>query len=205
MGNGVAGVRDQGGRRITRNERGQATIEFALTMILILGYGFFFIQLSLAFAWGNYIQYATFMSARAFLSSGPSEQDQAERARTVILQTLKMGDATKDRLPSVAIGIEGEDRFGSGVAGFSVDPPPEPQFIRDNRASSWNEGIRYTFRSRIFMMPLKGSGDSPSRNANTVTLTAESILGREPSYQECIQYMSQYGAVGTGVLIDNGC
>ena len=56
------------------------------------------------------------------------------------------------------------------------------------------------------MVPLTGKSKFPSPNANTVTLTAESILGRDVTYEECMSYMQvNFGAVGKEVVIDNGC
>jgi len=53
---------------------GQSTVEFALTLILLMGLILFYLQLTLVFSYGNYVQLRTFMSARAFLSSGPDRK-----------------------------------------------------------------------------------------------------------------------------------
>lgn len=187
------------------SESGQATVEFALTLVLLMAFILFVLQLSLVFAWGNYIQYATFLSARAYLAAGDTRADQAERARAVMERMVKKpGFAGLDRYPMLAKGEDGQDAMGGQVAGFSVDPPP--QFDPTTRANSWMEGVRYTFRSRIFMMPLTGRERASSDGKEgSVRLTSESFLGRDPSHQECIEYMEQFGAIGKDVVIDNGC
>lgn len=188
-----------------KSEQGQATVEFALMMTLLLGFTFFFFQLSLVFAWGNYVHYATFMSARAYLSAGPTRQDQIDRAKTVASRTLKRGAGMSDvdRFPSIAKGV------GAGeLTGLQINPPS--QFNPSDRAYSWMEGVRYAFRSRLFLIPFAGSSSdnaAPQRqlaggqaaSANAVELTAESWLGREPAHDECVAEMEKKG------IWDNGC
>lgn len=190
-----------------KSEQGQATIEFALSLILIMGFIFFYIQLALVFAWSNYIHYATFMSARAYLSGSVNREDQEERARKVIVKMLKKGEsrAGLDRFPSVARGVGGD-----GLAGFYVRPPKE--FNPSIRNFSWLEGVRYAFRSKLFLIPFGGSskesndGGKNEKSVNEISLTSESWLGREPSYAECINYLSKKAKEAvTEVVIDNGC
>jgi hypothetical protein len=161
---------------------------------LLLGFSFFFLQLSLVMGWGNYVHYATFMSARAYLSAGPSKADQKERATEVIVRTLKRGPAAPgtDRLPALAKGQ------GGAPAGLEVDEPEN--FSHDTRGYSWLEGVRYTFRSRLLLVPFAGSSanDAKGRSVNSVTLTSESWLGREPAEDECLSRMN-------GRFFDNGC
>lgn len=177
-------------RRKRSNQSGQATVEFALTLLLLMAFILFYLQLSLMFAWGNFVHYATFMSARAYLSAGPSLSDQQERARNVIVRMLKRkGSSGTDRIPFIAKGEGGTD-----VAGFLVDPPSE--FNPTDRNSSWMQGVRYTFKSRVFLLPLAGKIDG---SVNSVTLTSESWLGREPTYEDCAVFMDNLG------ITDNGC
>jgi hypothetical protein len=189
-------------------EEGQSTIEFALTMILLLGFVMFYFQLSMIFAYGNFVHYATFMSARAYLSAGTSREDQRERARDVIVKTLKKnaGMSGTDKFPSIGYskGYPGD----MDIPGFQVDPPSG--YIADDRKSSWRQGVRYTFQSKLFVLPLAGFGKGINKKidpaqlnagkatANRVVLTSESWLGREPSFQECQGEMGSW-------MYDNGC
>jgi hypothetical protein len=183
------------------NESGQSTVEFALTLILLLAFMLFYFQLSLVLSFGSYVQYATFMSARAYLSAGPSREDQATRARDVIVQMLKKsaGQSGMDKFPAIAKG------FGQGdPAGFNVDPPS--QYNPTVRDFSWMQGVRYTFKSKLFMLPLAGSGsagrqEKASMSAlNGLVLTSESWLGREPPDDECRNDMGK-----NAWFFDNGC
>jgi hypothetical protein len=199
------------GRKRREDQSGQATVEFALTLILLLSFTLFYLQLSFVFAFGNFVHYATFMSARAYLSAGPSRDDQVERAKNVITRMTKRSTALAgiDKFPSIARGTGGGD-----PAGFQVDPPEA--FSPQDRNSSWMEGVRYTFRSRLFLIPLGrstaggggGAARGPAsggrgRDVNGVTLTSESWLGREPNFDECGTDMSR--KLSGIAIFDNGC
>jgi hypothetical protein len=189
--------------RIKRKETaqlGQSTIEFVLTMVLLLSFLLFYFQLSMIFAFGNFVHYATFMSARAYLSSGPSQGDQRSRARDVIVLLLKKsaGQAGVDKFPHIAKGVGAGD-----PGGFTSDRPS--QYNKGDPTLSWMEGVRYTFRGKLFLIPLGGMGkgaqdDSGTGPVNSITLTSESWLGREPAYDECVGDMGK-----VGWFYDNGC
>ena len=175
-----------------KDEKGQSTVEFALTMILLMAYLLFFFQLSMIFGFGNFVHYATFMSARALLSSSSGLEDQKSRSRQVILAMVKKsaGEAGVDKFPSIAKGT------GEG------DPPGYQVVMGSpagNSGSDWMIGVRYAFKSKLFMIPMGGPGKGSS-SANSVTLTSESFLGREPPDDECRSMMGKVKG-----LFDNGC
>jgi hypothetical protein len=169
---------------MSETESGQATLEFFLTLMLFLAVTFFFAQTSLVFGWANYIQYATFMSARAYQSGGPDEADQRARAERVLNRMLKRQGGSADRIPALAKGVSTE------IGGW------DGEFRPGVRASSWAEGVRYKFRSRVFVIPLPGFD-------GRVELTSESWLGREPSSAECKAYMED--GHPRPWIYDNGC
>jgi hypothetical protein len=185
-----------GRKRGSEGEGGQSTVEFALTLMFLMSFVFFFFQLSMVFGVGNYIHYATFMSARALLASGPSQEDQFARARDVMIAMVKSQDGNGDRFSTVAKGTgEGEPkglRIGKGE-----------QYSPDDAALSWEQGVRYRFRSRLFVIPFgRKPAQDGERSPNVVTLESQSWLGREPAYDEC-----QAEMVGReqGWAFDNGC
>jgi hypothetical protein len=186
-------------------EKGQSTVEFALTLLLLMGVVLFFMQLSLVFGVGNYIHYATFMSARAYLSAGPTPDDQVKRAKDVIIGTLKAGQTleNRDRFPGVARAEAGD----SGLTGLDIG---DSHFQQGQRDLSWLQGVRYTFRSRLFLLPLganpsqgqngqNGQGPSGSKG-NTLKLSSESWLGREPAENDCLSVLQPLEGI-----YDNGC
>ncbi len=191
----------------SKSESGQSTIEFVLSMVFLLSFILFFFQLSFVFAFGNYAHYATFMAARALQSAGGTPEDQTERAKSVIIQTLKLseGFAGVDRYPSLAKGIGGsQDLRGADIGEFR-GTKEEFQFDYTDKSKSWLEGVRYTFRSKLFLMALKpadtaASGPGSVDNEGGFQLTSESFLSRDPSYQECTTFMGTVAGE-----FDNGC
>lgn len=181
-------------RQSKKSESGQSTVEFALTMILVSGFMFLFFQLSMVMGMSSYVQYATFMSARAYLAAGPDREDQRTRARTVIQQMLKAsGNAAQDRLPSIIKGDGGND---GTVTGLNFDDDN----YKPVRDYSWLQGIRYSFKGRVFLSPI-GRGGTTKANLPTLSLTSESYLGREATTEEC---RSEMKSRGDGIY-DNGC
>lgn len=178
------------------HESGQSLVEFALAIFLVFGLLFFFIQLALVLSWGNYVQYATFMSARAYLSGGMNKGDQLQRAKDVLTRTVKRGSASNaDRFPMIAEGFQGDD---DTVKGASIGGGPT--FDPGNYDLSWMQGVRYTFRSRLFVLPIGRPGATPDASKGQAVLTSESWLGRDPTYQDCLATMRQLKG-----QIDNGC
>jgi hypothetical protein len=172
-----------------RCEQGQSTLEFALTLLLLLSFVLGFIQLSLVFGYANFVHYATFMAARAQQSAGLNADDQFRRSRDVIVKLLKRAESQPnlDRWPTLGKAVGNGEIKGTQLA-------DDPRFSTDP-ATNWLQGVRYTFRSRLFMIPVGGD-----QSTNEITLTSESWLGREPNYEDC---MSQ--GFGGERLIDNGC
>ena len=176
-------------------EEGQATVEFVLALVMMMSFVLFYVQTALGLAWANYVQYATFMSARAYLSSGPNETEQADRAKRVAVQMLKRkGSAGVDRFAFISKGEGGSDSDAKGLSVGQGD-----QFKENDPDFSWMQGVRYRFKSRLFMMPFPGS-DAGKGSDNTLMLQSESWLGREPSVDECKSYMTSVKG-----YYDNGC
>lgn len=181
---------------ISAGEEGQSTIEFALVLFLLMSFLLFYVQLALMMGYGNYAHYATFMAARAYLSAGPSQADQIQRAQTVIVRMVKKGPGQEgvDRFPSIARATGDGDPTGVQIAA------PD-NFDPGDRNLSWLQGVRYSFKSRLFLIPLgTGSGAAASVSNSAVTLKSESWLGREPDYDEC-----QMDLKPKAGIFDNGC
>lgn len=173
-------------------EEGQSTIEFALTIVLVMGFVFFYVHLSLVFAFGSYVQYATFMSARAYLAAGKTKQDQEDRAKRVLARAVKQGEnsAGQDRWPFLGQGEGGAPQgVKIGTAG---------EFDRYDPNSAWQEGVRYTFKTKLFFF---GLGGGPALE-DGLKLTSESWLGREPTHDECVDFLTNQTG---GAIFDNGC
>ncbi len=155
-------------QQVRRAQQGQAMVEFLLSLIIIISFFFFYVKLSAVFAIGNYIHYVTFMSARAYLSSAPSQENQRENAESV-LSTLIVG---KWR---TLIKAKGGDSTvtGAHIGGGSF-------FQNDPTQGAWNQGTTFRFVTSVGLYPW-----NKVANPVQLDLTSESWLGREQSTQEC--------------------
>jgi hypothetical protein len=181
---------------------GQSTIEFALTMILFLAFILFYFQMTMVLAFGSFVHYATFMGARAYLAGGKVQSDHSQRAQDYIILMLKksIGQSGVDKFPGIARATGGTGE----LTGLSIDPPE--QYNPTDVNWSWLQGIRYTFKAKLFLIPLAGTGAAANADLATVNaliLTSESWLGREQTYYECQTSMN--GTAGNGWFFDNGC
>jgi len=172
-------------------EEGQAVIEFVLALVFLMAFMAFFVKLALMFALGNFAQYATYIGSRAYLSAGKTQDDQTQRAQEYMTYLLAKNPESPGapRFPAAGIGQGGGTPSGATIGTGSF-------FRADDRDFSWQEGVRYEFRSRLPMMLLS------DRNDDLVTLVSESWLGREPTFDECWQDIeTRVGAT----FVDNGC
>ncbi|MBL7714790.1 MAG: hypothetical protein JNL01_04930 [Bdellovibrionales bacterium] len=109
---------------------------------------------------------------------------------------VKRGGGGGDRIPFLARGQNGDSGDGISIG-------EGPNFLADKKDFSWLEGVRYSFRSRIFLMPLGSrnpSSSAPDSAQQMLELTSESWLGREPNEDECVDLMNK-----EKWIFDNGC
>jgi len=141
-----------------------------------------YVQVALSFGLANYIQYATFLASRAYLASRTTEQKQIEAAS----DTLKMMVGENSRWPMIirAVG-DGNPRGASIGRSNFVEIPPRTSNARFN---NWEQGVAYRFQMRLYTLPILKS-KSLSSSGNFVEVQSQSFLGREPSEDECRQYM----------------
>jgi hypothetical protein len=177
-------------------QAGQSTLEFALVLFLLMAFLLFYVQLALMMGYGNYAHYATFMAARAYLSAGPDPTDQKQRAQTVIVRMIKKGQGQEgiDRFPSIAQATGDGDIKGVQIGAAD-------NFSSTDKHLSWLQGVRYAFKSRLFLLPFgTAAGAAAAASASSVTLKSESWLGREPAYNDCQQDIGAKKGI-----FDNGC
>jgi hypothetical protein len=181
-------------------------MEFVLTVILLSGFVLFFARLSFFLGYANLVQYATFLSSRAYQSGAKNQEEQCTAARTVLVSLLRKSS-----------GLEGEEKYGiaQGFGGGGGDPGCAPlvgaaigrgdKFVATDDSYSWLQGVRYTFRSK-FSVSIFGDQPSAVSSASSIPpgklqLTSESWLGREPTEEECLSEIQAKGVEPP----DNGC
>lgn len=182
--------------RRRRSESGQAVIEFVLSLIFLMGFVVFIVHLSMSFAAGNYIHYATFMGARTLLPADMAADVQRSSAESVMRTMLSSSSGGTRFAAWISPGQSGNT---TQVPGARIVTDAGQQSQNENsRYQSWIAGVMYEFNTKIFMGPLSGSV-----TGSNLTLTSESWLGREESFMECLNRM--VSIQGNEVYLDNGC
>lgn len=187
-----------------KNQAGQSTLEFVLTIILLMGFVTFYTRFAFFLGYANVVQYATFMSARAYQSGAATRDDQVAAAENVIVSLLKKGAGQRNTERfSIARAENGGSPKGATVG-------PAANFVATDDDFSWLQGVRYSFRGQLFVnlfgsrptQASAASGGSPGE----VKLTSESWLGREPTDEECGRELASRSSNGNKPEEpDNGC
>jgi uncharacterized protein (UPF0333 family) len=213
-----------------KKQRGQVMIEFIFVFTIVLTLIFVFVQLAWATAWGHYAHYATFMSARAYLSSASSKLKQVENAVTVLNKMVKRAEGDADLLEFVAKSSSGDNRditaCPEDVKGACIGTHPQFNTAPRSRAYSWAEGVQYNYGVKMYVMPLAdwvkkdkgktytvGTGDeksTPISFSGSIPFASDAFLGRETSHAECLEDMQRLSigfprGDGQPFIEDNGC
>ncbi len=217
---------------VKKKQSGQAIIEFILVISILLTMVFMFVQLSWATAWGHYVHYATFMSARAYYASGQTKGEQLENA-TAVLKTYLESSTGQALFPFISKPRTADDRDIQGgaepVPGAFIGMNPYASTSPNDRAFAWAEGVQYNFAVPIYLLPLAGwvkkegqgskiTGGSPTEPTKpiewkgSIPFTSDSYLGREDSVSECLSVMQDLSSAsgitrgdGATFIEDNGC
>jgi hypothetical protein len=173
-------------KRRLKNRKGQSAIEFIVIVVVLLFFLLFFLSLAIMFVVSDYIEYATFMSARTYKSMFSSRAVQERNAKLVF-------DTYVSRIQGVARNfdltyVDGDDRGDQGA------------------------GVRASYDIDLFYMPPLFIPDGFP--GSTIKLSTETRLGRDPAFEDCINYFKDFanrfnlGIDGTSYLSqmdDNGC
>lgn len=161
---------------------------------MFMGGILFFVKLSLFIGITNYIQYAVFMSSRAYLSSAVNPAEQSDNAKKVLTKTVKTNSG-RDRFAGLIRGVNS----GSGGGNMTGVVIGKGEIYQDSSVSlSWQQGVRYTFKGSLGLGTLQGENSGGPSNATDIQLSAESWLDRSPTESECNSNMQ-------GAYFDNGC
>jgi len=175
-----------------RKKEGQSAVEFILVSMIVFFFLLFFLSLAFTLIISQYMDYATFMAARTYKAAHGNIENQREKARSVF------------------------NAYVEPVRGNAlVKSVSDLQFLKADPGGRehQSEGVRVTYEVNLFYLPPLFAKDQIS---STLTLTSESFLGRDPTYQECTSFFSNFAnRIGvnlrsggndlTSRMEDNGC
>jgi hypothetical protein len=173
------------------NRKAIVLTEFVLALLMIAPLLLAVLRVSGTHTFGSYSQYATFMTARAYLSGGLDEDDRTTRTINAFESYLG-GD--------VHLSYGQPRTVGGGAGGL----PTGLEIIKPNdlpgspESPLWGYGVRYNFRAKLF------PNFMGKYLSEIFEMEAESFLGKEPSKEECESDMVQLGG-NTEYHWDNGC
>lgn len=151
-------------RRDRKNQGGQAAIEFIVCMVVVFFFLLFYLSLCILLVTSEYMDYATFMAARTFKSAYGSEQSQQNNAQIVF-------DSYTQKIQGVA-------------RKFSLN------FTQTNPDDEQTKGVEASYSMDLFYLPpIFVPGDIPP---SELRLTSEAHLGREPGFQDCLDFFAGY-------------
>jgi Flp pilus assembly protein TadG len=172
-----------------KNQTGQAGIEFMVVCVAVFFFLFFFLSMSVVYVVSEYMDYAVFMAARTY-KSGFSTEAFGEQHATEIFND-----------------------YTQNVQGIARNINLQFHNNTDPNGASQTSGVSATYDMDLFYLPpLFIPADQ--RPVSTITLTAESHLGRDPSFTECQNFFTAFlSKFGLGLensaleqqMEDNGC
>ncbi len=151
-----------------KSQEGQAMIEFVLGLMIVISFFFFYVRMCAVFAIGNYVHYATFMSARAYMSADSNKEKQKENATAVLQKMLER------RFQSLIKAKGGDGSMTGATIGDG------PYFADTPAQETWNQGVSFNYTSKLSLYPW-----SRENQSIVMDLTSESWMPREESNEEC--------------------
>ena len=174
-------------KKQSKRRDGQSAIEFIVVVVVILFFLLFFMSLSILWVVSDYLEYATFMSARTYKSMFSTRDVQERNARIVF--------------NSYTSKVQGLAR------NFNLEFVPGPPDGGEQSA-----GVVATYTMDFFYLPPLFLPDGLPGSA--ITLKTETHLGRDSSIEDCRKFYNQFGQrVGIPIqgtnfikqMDDNGC
>jgi hypothetical protein len=209
-----------------KNQSGQVTIDFLFASVLILSVTTLMMALTIALSLSEILQYVSYSAARSYFAGDETESDQMTAAEKKASSLVSKG------LPFLHNAIASKWII---ITGGAINPGNPRAKNYNNYADSLgvpSQGERtqftgYQIKFQIpilgLKLPLLGPAIAPPDGQNGFSATVSSMLMREPSHSECVQYMNQiydtlknrnstFGTTSShtslttfSAILDNGC
>jgi len=168
-------------------DEGQSSLEFILTFTFALGFMIIFVSLAINLAFGFVVHYATYMSARTYLT-----YDSSSGTQDVNLQGAMNG--ARDVF---------EDFPWSNL---DIDNPQDLKFNEPGGSSIYEfVGVHFEYEKYLSLYKML-------TGTTKVKFVSEAFLGKEPTRADCMEQIcaniQDNGACGpsfNATVFDNGC
>lgn len=166
-------------------KQGQTMLEFAFVSLFFLFMLLLTINVMVAFGVQQYLSYVTFMSARAYHSSGDTHLSNERRALRVLQSSIST--SVSNGAVDVPLKFQGfANRTLAVVKRVSL-----PRAVRGKFGAGAEDDqnfIGLEFEVPLLAFPLGDLG----ANFQRIKLEARSFLGREVSSSECEEFFNQF-------------
>jgi hypothetical protein len=191
--------------RPLKNEKGLLTVDFVFASLLVFALSAVIFSFGMTLSVVEVVQYMSYASARNFSLAHINANEQENRGRQ------KFAELATNPIFNTMVEIGWFEVGEVQIGNFNDEFGPDSSFDSDNFI-----GARIAFGAPILYkrIPLVGSTGSDS---NAFQTNVQSFLAREPTFEECQQFMSQraqemsnrgYGFLdvnSVSIIMDNGC
>jgi hypothetical protein len=186
-------------QNILNKQNGFITADFIFAIILIFGLTAVLFTMTFTMMTASLTQYITFAAARNYTVGHATQQKQTDRA------TAKYNELVSDNVFAPLY------RNGWYVIGKTPDIGDMTQKIPGYEPSGgdpnlmWGVGTDFTAKILDFKIPLFGSSDPDGSGDGSAFKTfIGSYTGREPTTDECVQFVKQRWTAITNLSVSGG-
>lgn len=170
-----------------RNQRGIVTLDYLFAFILVGGFSFLFLALSVTLSTVEIVQYMTFASARNFYAGHVSPQTQFDAAQEKFNQI----SSNPVFLPLFTNGWFQLDKKTLSIGSISRKNPDFASYRQPDQQNLFHGTVIYLVANVLdFKVPFFGSTTRISQGGKEgYGSYIGSYLGRETTYMECDNFM----------------
>lgn len=179
------------------NERGVITVDFLFAIVLILGFSGLLFVLSFTLSVASVTQYITFAAARSYAVAHVDKDTQEARGQAKYKELIA-NSVMKPLYTNGWYTVDAQVTLGDQtqvVSGWQ-DPSGVNEF--------WGAGTNFTAKVLDFHIPFFGSTTDDGNGGSGFKTYMSSMVGREPTEAECIEFTAARWAAIRGLQVSGG-
>lgn len=169
----------------TTGQRGVITVDFLFAIVLILGMSSLMFVLTFSLSIASLVQYITYAAARNY-TVAHIDRDQQEARAQAKYQELIGNPVIKPLLTNGWFSVDEQITIGD-----LTQVVPGWQEVAGDANEFWGAGTTFTAKVLDFQIPFFGSttpDDADGQKGSSFKTFLSSMLGREPTEAECIEF-----------------